>query len=84
MRGDVAMMRGNKDEALGHYIEAVKKLEAMEGDTSRYAADAKNLYNAIGNAYLDKNDKESAKRYFNGYLKYDPDNADYRKFVESL
>ncbi|MDE5957326.1 MAG: hypothetical protein K2G78_03345, partial [Muribaculaceae bacterium] len=61
-------------------IDALEKMD----DTSRFASDAKNLYNAVGNSYLDKNDKATAKRYFNGYLKYDPDNADYRKFVESL
>ena len=87
MHGDVALLQGDNAASLDYYIKAVDALEAMEAagqDTSRFASDAKNLYNAVGNAYLDKNDKASAKRYFNGYLKYDPNNADYRKFVDSL
>lgn len=83
LRGDVAMQQGKQEDAINYYIQAIDALEKMD-DTSRFASDAKNLYNAVGNSYLDKNDKATAKRYFNGYLKYDPDNADYRKFVESL
>lgn len=83
MRGDVAMQKGNTEDAINYYIQSIDALEKMD-DTSRFASDAKNLYNTVGNSYLDKNDKATAKRYFNGYLKYDPDNADYRKFVDSL
>lgn len=83
LKGDVAMQKGQNEEAIQYYIQSIDLLEKMD-DTSRFAGDAKNLYNAVGNAYLDKKDKETAKRYFNGYLKYDPDDADYRKFVESL
>ncbi len=83
LKGDVAMQKGQNEEAIQYYIQSIDLLEKID-DTSRFAGDAKNLYNAVGNAYLDKKDKETAKRYFNGYLKYDPDNADYRKFVESL
>ncbi len=87
LQGDIAMVKGLNDEAINYYIQAIEKLEAMEAsgtDTSRFASDAKNLYNSVGNSYLDKKDNASAKRYFNGYLKYDPNNEDYRKFVESL
>lgn len=84
IKGDVALQKGDNANAMEMYIEAIDKLESFDGDTSRFASDAKNLYNAVGNSYLDKNDKATAKRYFNGYLKYDPDNADYRKFVDSL
>jgi hypothetical protein len=38
----------------------------------------------MGNYWLDKGDKSKAKEYFNKYLQYDPDNNEYRKFVESL
>lgn len=84
IKGDIAIQKNDKDSALNYYIKAIDELEAMEGDKSRYASDAKNMYNYIGNAYLDKNDKTTAKKYFNGYLKYDPDNEDYRKFVNGL
>ncbi|MDE5923961.1 MAG: hypothetical protein K2G75_01430 [Muribaculaceae bacterium] len=83
IKGDIALQKGDKEATLAHYLKSIELLEAMD-DTSRYASDAKNLYNYVGNAYLDKNDKATAKRYFNGYLKYDPDNADYRKFVDGL
>lgn len=84
IKGDVAMQKGDNATALECYIRSIELLEKFDGDKSRFANDAKNLYNAVGNAYLDKNDKTTAKRYFNGYLEYDPDNADYRKFVEGL
>lgn len=84
IKGDIALLQGNNEEGINYYIQAIDKLEAMDGDTSRYASDAKNMYNSVGNSYLDKKDNASAKRYFNGYLKYDPNNSEYKKFVDSL
>ncbi|MBD5370095.1 MAG: hypothetical protein HDR80_02970 [Bacteroides sp.] len=85
IKGDIEMQKDSKSAAaIDYYIKAIEKLESFDGDTSRFASDAKNMYNAVGNSYLDKKDAATAKRYFNGYLKYDPDNADYRKFVEGL
>ncbi len=84
IKGDIAAQQGDNAAMVDYYIQAIDKLEAMDGDTSRYASDAKNMYNSVGNSYLDKKDNATAKRYFNGYLKYDPDNADYKKFVDSL
>lgn len=84
IKGDISLQQGNNDEGINYYIQAIDKLEGMDGDTSRYASDAKNMYNAVGNSYLDKKDNATAKRYFNGYLKYDPNNTDYQKFVNSL
>lgn len=84
IKGDIELVNGRNEEGINYYIQAIDKLEATEGDTSRYASDAKNMYNAVGNSFLDKKDPTTAKRYFNGYLKYDPNNEDYRKFVESL
>ncbi|MDE5795977.1 MAG: tetratricopeptide repeat protein, partial [Muribaculaceae bacterium] len=51
---------------------------------TRYAADAKEMYNYLGNYYLDQKDVAKAKEYFNKYLEYDPNNDAYRKFVEGL
>lgn len=85
--GDVAKERASKENitsaAAQDYQTAIDKLEKMS-DTSRYSRDAKELYNYMGNYYLDKKDVATAKKYFQKYLEYDPDNADYRKFVESL
>jgi len=87
MYGDVAKARASKatltSAAASDYQAAIDKLEKMS-DTSKYARDAKELYNYMGNYYLDKKDVPTAKKYFAKYLQYDPDNADYRKFVDSL
>lgn len=86
--GDVAMYRAATDDevksaAFPSYVEAAALLEKAS-DTSRYANDAKNIYNYIGNYYLDHKDMAKAKEAFNKYLQYDPNNAEYRKFVDSL
>lgn len=87
IQGDIAMQRAPKEQvasaALEYYLNAIQKLEAME-DTSRYGSDAKTMYNYVGNYYLDQKNKEEAKKYFNQYLKYDPNNNEYRNFVNSL
>lgn len=86
--GDIAMYRAASDEevksaAFPSYSEAAALLEKAS-DTSRYANDAKNIYNYLGNYYLDHKDVAKAKECFNKYLQYDPNNEDYRKFVDSL
>ncbi len=85
--GDVAKERASKETitsaAAADYQAAIDKLEKLP-DTSKYSRDARELYNYMGNYYLDKKDTATAKKYFQKYLEYDPDNADYRKFVDSL
>ncbi|MDE7160663.1 MAG: tetratricopeptide repeat protein [Muribaculaceae bacterium] len=85
--GDVAKQRAAKDKvasaAQPAYEEAVVLLEASQ-DPSRYASDAKEMYNYLGNYYLDKKDVATAKKYFNKYLEFDPTNDAYRKFVDGL
>ncbi len=88
MRGDIAMQRATsesdvKKAAQPLYEQAVVLLE-NSADPSRYATDAKTMYNYLGNYYLDQKDVNKAKEYFNKYLKYDPNNDGYRKFVEGL
>ncbi len=87
MNGDVAKQTASKEEATAaavpYYEKAISLLEASQ-DPSRYARDAKTMYNYMGNYYLDQKNVEKAKEYFNKYLALDPNNADYRKFVESL
>lgn len=57
IKGDIAAMKGQKQEAVEYYIKAIDQLEAMEGDTSRYANDAKTMYNAVGKPCPDKYNK---------------------------
>ncbi|MDE7421734.1 MAG: tetratricopeptide repeat protein [Muribaculaceae bacterium] len=86
--GDIAMQRATSDDevktaAFPMYSEAATLLEKSE-NPSKYARDAKPIYNYLGNYYLDHKDVAKAKEYFNKYLQYDPDNETYRKFVEGL
>jgi tetratricopeptide (TPR) repeat protein len=87
IRGDIAKQLASKDNvgsaAVSMYTQAVELLEASS-DPSKYASDAKDMYNYLGNYYLDQKNTAKAKEYFNKYLKYDPNNSDYRKFVDNL
>lgn len=85
--GDIAMQKAAEDQvasaAVPAYTEAITLLEASK-DPSRYANDAKLMYNYMGNYYLDQKNVAKAKEYFNKYLELDPNNEAYRKFVEGL
>ena len=86
--GDVAMQRAAseaeaKTVAFNDYSEAAARIDKSE-NPSRYARDAKAIYNYLGNYYLDQKDVAKAKENFNKYLQYDPNNEGYRKFVEGL
>lgn len=84
---DIAIANAPKEKVASAgqplYEEAIVLLENSQ-DPSRYKSDAKAMYNYLGNYYLDQKNIAKAKEYFNKYLTLDPDNADYRKFVESL
>lgn len=69
--------------AVPFYEEAVTLLE-NSADPSRYARDAKEMYMYLGNYWVNQKNESKAKAYFNNYLKYDPDNAEVRKFANSL
>lgn len=85
--GDVAKQLADEanvaSAAVPAYTEALALLEASE-NPARYANDAKEMYNYMGNYYLDQKDIPTAKTYFNKYLEYDPNNSAYRNFVEGL
>ncbi len=85
--GDIALQYAPESEvksaAFPMYSEAAELIE-KSSDPSRYKADAKTIYNYLGNYYLDQKDVAKAKEYFNKYLQFDPDNDGYRKFVEGL
>lgn len=85
--GDVAKAKASKSDlasaAATYYQNAIDKLEQLE-DKGRFARDAKELYNYMGNYYLEQKNVPKAKEYFEKYMIYDPDNADYRKFIDSL
>lgn len=66
-----------------YYTQALQIIEAS-ADPSRYASDSKELYNYVGNYYLDQKDPATALIYFNKALELDPNNESYRKFVEGI
>lgn len=87
-KGDIAMQtapdeKAAKAVAQPYYEQAITMLEASE-NPDRYARDAKDMYTYLGNYYLDQKDVAKAKQFFNGYLKYAPNDDAYRKFVDSL
>ena len=87
MQGDVAKQRAPKDQAdsaaVPYYVESLSLLEASD-NPARYARDAKDMYMYLGNYYYTNKIDDKAKQYFNGYLKYDPENATVKKFVEGI
>ncbi len=87
MKGDIAKQTADKDHinsaAVPFYEEAIADLEGSE-NPSRYSSDAKEMYNYMGNYWLDQKNVTKAKEYFNKYLQYDPNNAAYHQFVDSL
>lgn len=87
VQGDIAKQTADESHielaAAPYYETAIGLLEAS-ADPSKYASDAKEMYNYMGNYWLDMKDTAKAKTYFNKYLQYDPDNEAYRKFVDGL
>lgn len=86
--GDIAKQTApNESEAskaaVADYLKAVELLEAAQ-DPSRYARDAKEMYMYLGNYYINHDNVAKAKENYNKVLIYDPDNAELRKYVESL
>lgn len=87
IKGDIAKQRATEDQvasvAVPFYTQAIEIIEGSD-NASRYASDAKEMYNYMGNYYLDQKDVPTAVTYFNKYLELDPNNEPYRKFVEGL
>ncbi len=87
MRGDVKIQNAAKEAAptvaFDDYSEAARLLEALP-DPKAYTSDAKAIYIYLGNYYINKKDNAAAKQAFGKYLEYDPENADVRKYADSL
>lgn len=85
--GDVARAKAGKETVASvaepFYSEAIVLLE-KSADPKRYTSDAKDIYNYLGNYWLDRKDVAKAKTFFNKYLEFDPNNEQYRKFVNGL
>ena len=89
IKGDIAKQTAPAEEvnsaAVPFYTEGIAVFEALpEQDRTRYNSDAKEMYNYMGNYYLDQKDLDTALTYFNKFLEIDPNNEGYRKFVEGL
>ncbi|MDE5976163.1 MAG: tetratricopeptide repeat protein, partial [Muribaculaceae bacterium] len=86
--GDIARQKASSEAAakvaaVPAYTEAFELLMKSE-NPKRYTGDAKEMYNYLGNAYLEKKDVAKAKEYFQNYTTFDPDNAAYATFVNGL
>lgn len=85
--GDIKVQRADASAvnsvAYDDYMKAYNVLEAG-ASASKYASDAKVIFNYLGNYYLDKGDVPTAKTYFYKYLELDPENVAYKEFVEGL
>lgn len=86
MRGDVAIQRADKENISSAAVaDYTKAAELLEGKVeARYVNDAKAIYNYLGNHYLDTKDVPTAKTWFLKVVELDPDNTEYRNFVENL
>ena len=88
MKGDIAKQRVPEDQvasaAVPYFTEGIALFEGKQNPSRNDINDAKEMYNYMGNYYLDQKDVPTAIIYFNKYLELDPDNTAYRNFVEGL
>lgn len=89
IKGDIAKQTAPADQvesaAVPLYTQGIEIFEALSPqDQTRYASDAKEMYNYMGNYYLSQKDIPTAVTWFNKYLELDPNNDAYRSFVEGL
>ena len=88
IKGDIAKQLTTEDKvasvAVPIYTEGIAIFEGNPNPSKNDISDAKEMYNYMGNYYLDQKDVPTAVTYFNKYLELDPDNEAYRKFVEGL
>lgn len=88
IQGDIAKQRASEEEvasaAVPYFTEGIAIFEAKANPSKNDINDAKEMYNYMGNYYLDQKDVPTAVVYFNKYLELDPENDAYRQFVEGL
>lgn len=88
MKGDIAKQRAPEDQvssaSVPFFTEGIALFENKQNPSRNDINDAKEMYNYMGNYYLDQKDVPTAITYFNKYLELDPENEAYRKFVEGL
>ena len=88
MKGDIAKQKVSEDQvataAVPFYTEGIALFESNANPSRNDISDAKEMYNYMGNYYLDQKDVPTAVSFFNKYLELDPDNEAYRKFVDGL
>lgn len=73
----------NTGKAVATYKKLIKLLDAKE-NSSDYDSDYCTAYQYLANHAWDNDDKATAKEYYKLWLQHDPENADLRKYVESL
>jgi len=79
----VEYLDGKIEDAVKHYNEVLSILDEKE-DKSTYKSTYVGVYSNLARIAFDKGDTASAKQYYAKWLEVDPDNADLRKYVESM
>lgn len=79
----VEYLDGKIDDAVKHYNEVLSILDEKD-DKSTYKSTYVGVYSNLARIAFDKGDTASAKQYYAKWLEVDPDNADLRKYVESM
>ena len=88
IKGDIAKQQASEENvasaAVPFFTEGIALFESKGEPSRNDISDAKEMYNYMGNYYLDQKDVPTAVIYFNKYLELDPNNDAYRSFVEGL
>lgn len=72
-----------KTAGYDNYNKAMVLLE-NSADPSKYVSDAKKIYSYLGNYFIEVNDVNQAKEYFNKYLELAPNDTAVRDYVNKL
>ena len=75
---------GVKDDAAQTYEQMLKFYDQDPANKTKNVGAYKAAYQSLGNYYLDKGDKETARKYFELMLEVDPENAALRDYLKNL
>lgn len=85
IKGDVAIQAAAADAKGSAAFENYKKAaELVAGKEDKYLSDSKAIYNYLCNYYLDQKDVPEAKAWGLKVVELDPNNTQYRDFVNGL
>ncbi|MGM9803205.1 MAG: tetratricopeptide repeat protein [Muribaculaceae bacterium] len=80
----VENLAGETDKAVEYYNATLQILDEKENSKVEYKDVYIGIYANLARIAFDKKDTETAKSYYIKWLDVDPENADLRKYVETL